>query len=293
MLYASLRGDDAMAENAPLNAPLNEANGMIQASLTYGVDTGEKSYYEVLGHVEVEGRTGKQEQREVTIHDGRLAGTPFTLDEHGFEFITHRSAVEDFSDESTLRRVYYPETERIILECTGAERAFVFDHTLRHGDGEVREIRKIRAPVFSAHNDYTEWSAPKRVRDFLPDEADALLARRYAIVQVWRPVNRPVQSLPLAIADARTIEAEDLITLERRSPGRTGETYELSFNPRHRWYYFPAMRPDEALVFKVFDSATDGRARYTAHTAFEDPSTPANAAPRESIEMRVFAFFEE
>jgi hypothetical protein len=51
------------------------------------------------------------------------------------------------------------------------------------------------------------------------------------------------------------------------------------------------MRRDEALVFKVYDSAEDGRARWTAHTSFEDPTTPPSVPARESIEIRAFAFF--
>ena len=78
---------------------------------------------------------------------------------------------------------------------------------------------------------------------------------------------------------------------ERRYPNRVGQTYAITYNPAHSWYWFPHMRRDEALVFKVFDSLKDGRARWTAHTAFEDPTSPPNARPRESIEIRTLAFF--
>jgi hypothetical protein len=78
---------------------------------------------------------------------------------------------------------------------------------------------------------------------------------------------------------------------ERRYPHRVGQTYRLKYSSAHRWFYFPQMRRDEALVFKVFDSAKDGRARFTPHTSFEDPSTPPGAPPRQSIEARALAFF--
>jgi hypothetical protein len=125
----------------------------------------------------------------------------------------------------------------------------------------------------------------------LPDEADDLLKRRFAIIQVWRPTRHPVESFPLAICDARSIPVADLVISERRYPNRVGQTYVVKYNPEHRWYWFPRMRRDEALVFKVFDTLTDGRARWTAHTAFDDPTAPANARPRESIEIRTIAFF--
>jgi hypothetical protein len=167
----------------------------------------------------------------------------------------------------------------------------VFDHTLRTPNQDLREAAKIREVVRRVHNDYTEWSATKRVRDLLPDEADELLQRRFAIVQVWRPIRHPVECWPLAIADAQSLSPADMVVTERRYEDRIGQTSAITYNPAHRWYWFPQMRPDEALVFKVYDSMKDGRARFTAHTAFDDPTTPPHARPRESIEIRTLAFF--
>jgi hypothetical protein len=166
----------------------------------------------------------------------------------------------------------------------------VFDHTLRTADDAAREARKLREVVRRVHNDYTEWSGPQRLRDVLPQEADALLHRRFAIVQVWRPIRYPVETHPLAICDARSLAAADLVVSERRYPGRIGQTYAITYNPAHRWYWFPHMRREEALVFKVYDSRQDV-ARWTAHTAFDDPTAPPGARPRESIEIRTLALF--
>src|SRR6267378_1290322 len=135
--------------------------------------------------------------------------------------------------------------------------------TIRNGrplaGGLEREAKLVREPVLNVHNDYTEWSGPQRVRDLLPGEAEALLQRRFAIIQVWRAINQPIQSNPLAIADARSLAPKDLIRAERRYPNRVGETYRIAYNPQHRWFYFPRVRRDEALVFKVYESAKDGR----------------------------------
>jgi hypothetical protein len=187
--------------------------------------------------------------------------------------------------------VYYREVEELIKRESGATRVVLFDHTLRSGDQSEREAKLIREPVVSAHNDYTEWSGPQRVRDLLPAEADELLKKRFAIIQVWRAINKPIESNPLAMADAHTIAFKDLLVAERRYPNRVGQTYRLAYNPAHRWIYFPKMTRDEALVFKVYDSEKDGRARFTAHTSFTDPATPPGAAPRQSIEARALAFF--
>jgi hypothetical protein len=229
--------------------------------------------------------------KQVTVHNGRLVADRLALDEQGFVFVEHKTKVTDFFDAAQLASVYYPEVERLIKDASGAARVVIFDHTLRSGDEAEREERLIREPVLSAHNDYTEWSGPNRVREILPEEAEALLARRFAIIQVWRPINRLVRSNPLAIADARSIEMDDLIVAERRYPHRVGQTYRLKYNPKHRWFYFPEMRRDEALVFKVYDSEKDGRARFTPHTSFDDPTSPCDALPRQSIEVRALAFF--
>jgi hypothetical protein len=225
------------------------------------------------------------------MHNGRLETGGFVLDREGFRFVRHDTKVIDFNNEDEVRRVYYPEMEALVKAETGAKRVVVFDHTLRTADEEDRQTRKLREVVQRVHNDYTEWSGQQRVRDLLPDEAEELLKRRFAIVQVWRPIRHPVETFPLAICDARSVAPEDLVVSERRYPNRIGQTYAVTYNPEHRWYWFPLMQREEALVFKVYDSLRDGRARFTAHTAFDDPSAPAGARPRESIEIRTLAFF--
>jgi hypothetical protein len=265
----------------------------LEATLDYFLDTGAMPV-SLVGEPggrdrRVGGGTG--EPHRVTLHNGRLDIDRFALETNGFRFVHQPSRVVDFFDEEELRRVYYPEMEALVKAESGARRVVVFDHTLRTADDELREARKIREVVRRVHNDYTEWSGPQRVRDIVPDEAEALLLRRFAVIQVWRPVRHPVESWPLAIADARSLAQSDMVVTERRYQQRTGQTYAITWNPAHRWYWFPHMRPDEALVFKTYESEKDGRARWTAHTAFADPTSPPDARPRESIEIRTLAFF--
>jgi hypothetical protein len=264
----------------------------MEAHISYTADTGETLVNETFGPNNIRRRTsGTAEVQKVQIENGRLRASDFALDRNGFELVEHRTAVKNFFDAEELKSVYYPEVERLIRERSGALRAVVFDHTLRSGDEAEREERLIREPVLAAHNDYTEWSGPQRVRELLGDEAEKLLQRRFAIIQVWRAINQPIKSNPLAVADARSVAPEDLLVAERRYPHRVGQTYRLKYNPRHRWFYFPEMRRDEAIVFKVYDSEKDGRARFTPHTSFDDPGTPPGAPPRQSIEARALAFF--
>ena len=262
----------------------------IEATLNYVKNDGQKIVVEPVGGGSTEMRTlGTLDPHSVIIRNGRRFDT--SLDGEGFLLAWHETAVTDFFDPAQIRDVYYQEMIDLIKKQSGARRVLVFDHTLRTADDADRQLRKIREVVPRVHNDYTEWSGPQRVRDLLPDEASELLSRRFAIVQVWRPIRHPVESFPLAMCDARSLSPEDLIVTERRHADRIGQTYAVKYSPSHRWFWFPRMQRDEAIVFKVYDSMKDGRARFSAHTAFDDPSSPVNARPRESIEIRTLAFF--
>ena len=262
------------------------------AGIPYTADTGEKLVNETFGPNNIRRRnSGTQQLMPMAVSNGRLFAGTLSLEQNGFLLVEHKTKVADFFDPRQLESVYYPEIEQLIKRESGASRVAIFDHTLRSGDEAERETKLIREPVMSAHNDYTEWSGPNRVREFLPDEAEELLTRRFAIVQVWRAIDQPILANPLALADAGSVAMDDLVVAERRYPHRVGQTYRLKYNANHRWYYFPEMHRDEAIVFKVYDSVIDGRARFTPHTSFADPNTPAGAPPRQSIEVRAFAFF--
>jgi hypothetical protein len=236
---------------------------------------------------------------EVPIRDARPLRDSLSLDVEGFVLVDHLSAVRDFWDDDEVRATYYPETERLIRVLTGARRASVFDHMRRRRpahrpplDGSRSAFSAVREPVGRVHADFTTASSPARARFVWGDAVEPLLRERFAILNVWRPLNpEPLLDAPLAVADARSIAPEDLVASDLVYRERTGETYSVKYNPEHRWFYFPRQRGYEAIVFKNFDSATDGKARVSPHTAFEDPQTPAGAPPRESIELRVFAFF--
>ena len=272
---------------------IEESLPALEAFLNYSVDTGEKpaSYGGISSAEAVKKRTGKYQEHKMAIHDGRAVADKLSLEREGFILVRHETKVKDFYDETEVCSVYYPEIEQLVKETSGAKRVLVFDHTLRSADNAMREAKQISGPVRNAHNDYTEWSGPQRVRDLLPNEAEELLKHRFAVVQVWRPIRHAVQREPLAIADARSIGTRELFPSSRVYPDRVGEVYHCGFNPQHRWYYFPHMQRNEAVVFKTFDSSKDGRSRWTAHTAFDDPTSPPDAPPRESIEMRTLAFF--
>ena len=225
------------------------------------------------------------------VFDGRQRGQEATLDREGFALVRRASAVTDFS-EDRIREIYYPESAALVKQATGASRVLVFDHNLRIDSGRPDGEDGNRQPVRRVHNDYTAGSGPKRIRELLGKEgADALKGRRTAIVNLWRPLTT-VETAPLALAEAQSVPPEDLIAADLVYPERTGEIYYAAPNPGHRWTYYPAMTPEEALLIKCYDSQNDGRARFTLHSAFDDPTTAKDAAPRQSIEVRTLAVFD-
>jgi hypothetical protein len=209
-----------------------------------------------------------------------------SFDTHGFVLTPHETAVRDFYHPDEIKSVYYPEVERLLKRVTGVERVVIFDHVVRNPVLAERGEKGAREPAKMVHNDYSLKSAPRRVRDRRVEEADRLLSNRFAEINVWRAIRGPIESSPLALCDARTLSPEDVVPADLVYRNRVGEAYGFIYNPKHRWYYFPRLQPNEAILLKCYDSNDDGRARFTAHTSFDDPSSPPNAAPRESIEVR-------
>ena len=229
--------------------------------------------------------------RRVAVHDARPIADRVSLDANGFAVMQHRSAVRDFLDDEEVRRVYYPEVERIVKRATGADRVHIFDHTTRRRVAGAQDRDDApRQPVQRVHIDHTARSGPQRVRDLLPDEADELLKGRVQVINLWRPIKGPVEDSPLAVCDATTIDLADLVPSDLVYPHRVGETYSVRYNASHRWFYVPRMRTDEALLLKCSDTRTDVPARFTPHSAFVDPTAAPDAPPRESIEVRTLVF---
>lgn len=274
---------------------LNEkitAGSFVTADLNYLTPTGDRPRTYTFDPPAGEPRSNVvPEPHAVSIHDARPSIGQLSLDEQGFALVRQHSAVSDFYDDDNVKSVYYLEAEKLLKEITDADRVFVFDHTVRKRvDGVADRDGGPRQPVARVHVDHTDRSGPQRVRDLIPEEADELLKGRVQIINLWRPIRGPLKDSPLAVADASTVRFDELVGSDLVYPHRVGETYSVRFNPEHRWYYVPDMTPDEILLLKCFDSRKDGVARFAPHTAFADPTAPADAAPRESIELRTLVF---
>jgi hypothetical protein len=266
----------------------------LTASLSYMVPTAQKPIY-----IASQGGAQAQlsisvefEDRDVAIHDARQLPDPASLDQQGFSLCAQSTGIEDFYRLDDIRADYEAELRDLLSTELGTEEIFIFDHTLRSSSADIRGQRSTREPAGVIHNDYTDASAEKRLHDLLSDnEAAERLSRPYAIVNAWRSISGPVVNNPLCCCDAATIAVEDLVATERRAEERIGELELVTWNPAHRWYYYPEMQRDEVLLIKTFDSRTDGRARRSIHTAFDNVLAPADAPPRESIESRALVFY--
>lgn len=227
---------------------------------------------------------------KVLIDDIRGSENEYNMDKDAFDTVRGVASITTYStfdSDEEVQKLYYPEVEQLLLErVPGAHRVIIFDHTIRRQTPEAK-----RQPVMRAHSDQTDRAAEMRVKLHVPDlkEAEELLKGRYRIINVWRPLNGTVQSFPLAVASAASLQDSDLIPVEHRYPERTGETIGIKYNPNLRWKYWSGMNNDERLLLKCSDTK-NGVGKRVPHTAFIDPRTPEGARPRESIEVRALVF---
>lgn len=284
--------------NQVLDKPISQNLPYVEANLTYLIPMTEKPVnYTYEPPPGIPRSNASYETHKLPIYNARSISKNISLDKQGFAFTEHHTHVRDFYDEDEIRQVYYPEAEQLLKEVTGATKVVIFDHTLRNAQLMNPAENNIKEPAKRVHNDFTAKSGYTRARKELAaqgiDDIDTLLQQRFAIINVWRGIADTIQESPLALCDAQSIAPQDLVPGDLVYRDRVGETYGVTYNSQHQWFYFPQMRRNEAIFIKCFDSAEDGRARFAAHTGFDDPTSPLNAPPRQSIELRTFVFYPE
>ena len=276
---------------------------------------------------------------EMTVHDGRrLTGDQgLTLSRNGFELLSRPlpGGKPNFFDQQQVVGDYYQQCAGIIGEATGGS-AFAFDHNVRSAQGKTSQQRiaggqAVQAPLHFVHGDYTLASAPQRLRDLAtpPGSNDTLRSvlaaneslipqetvekalsdgGRFAIINLWRNIGpEPVATHPLALCDGQSVNPNDLVVFEIHYQDRIGENYFARHRENHRWFYYPQMTGDEALLIKQWDSAgplarSGGKSAdasdpgapctFSFHSAFDDPATPPDAPDRSSIEVRCVVIFD-
>ncbi|KAK4495507.1 hypothetical protein PRZ48_013839 [Zasmidium cellare] len=233
----------------------------------------------------------------MSVHNGWDRAKEFDVDRNGFavkDFPSSFDHTEKWRDEELVRKDFYPEVVEFLKKELGAKRVLVFDHTIRTKGNQNKKLTQEtntsqRAPVRLVHCDYTSESGPVRVKQLLPDEADDLLSRRTAFINVWKPINK-VEENPLAMCDVHSAPPEDFFKLYLRYRDRTGENYVMRHSNGHKWWYFPDMVPEQTILLKTYDSDKQ-RAQFVGHSAFEDPTSKPDAPFRESCEIRTICFF--
>src|SRR5215470_12095707 len=273
-----------------------QRSSSVRATFNYTLDDGtvpEAYFYEPPPGTVI--RMPGNDRREMQIADGWSRANSFSLDREGFTLKEFHSAFDRFDDDQAVRNEFYEPVAEFVRGSVGAKRVIVFDHTIRskvNAEQQTAEHSTTqRAPVMVVHCDYTPVSGPMRVRQLLGDEAEELLKRRVAFYNAWKPLKRRVEEKPLTMCDVTSASPDDMLKMLLRYRDRTGEIFVMRHSSAHRWWYFPKMTPDNVILLKTYESETDGRARFIGHSAFEDPTTPPNAAARESIEIRTMAFF--
>lgn len=234
----------------------------------------------------------------MTVTNGWSRAKEFSVDKEGFAVTSFPSSFDytkgQWEKEELVREKFYPEVVEFLKKELGAKKVLVFDHTIRtKGNAQKKLTQETntsqRAPVRLVHCDYTAESGPVRVKQLLPEEADDLLTRRTAFINVWKPINK-VEENPLAMCDVTSSPPEDFFKLYLRYRDRTGENYVMRHNDKHNWYYFPDMTPEQTILLKTYDSDKD-KAQFVGHSAFEDPTSKPDAPYRESCEIRTICFF--
>jgi hypothetical protein len=273
----------------------------VDTAVTYLADRSIPPVWHGSGTPDARGwHEGRYGDFPVRIHDLRPTASDLSLDRNGFVLVRHPTAVRDFDDPVELYETYVAEMEALVLDVTGASRAVTLGPSVRQATGRM----PVERPFHLAHSDFTDQNGPEWARTLLTKgnlsghvrhplasdhEADALLQRRFAEYNVWRPIHGTVEREPLGLVDSSTLGPDDVMTCASEA----GDILFGVHNPAHRWCYAPAMEPDEVLIFKCFDSARDGRARMTLHSAFEDPGARPDAPMRRNVEARVFVFFDD
>ncbi|KAI0968554.1 hypothetical protein F4678DRAFT_464168 [Xylaria arbuscula] len=295
----------AVAVETTMNYYLDPSQGGTQTSTTFGT-------------VGVLRR--KFDTRPIRISDLRGWESEFNIHTHSFQPCKWRPGTESL-ELNVIKQTIYHEAEEFVKRVTKATRVHCFSHLIRQNtvESNTEALKRLEAsrgrdnisdkegfgktvPARYAHVDQSGVGARTLLQENLPNEAEKLSQTRWGTVNLWRPI-QTIKRDPLCFCDGRTISDEDLVAIDATPPpkgtssfyesiskGDGFQTLEIRASPRHKWYYLSEMQPDEALVFKCYDSKNTSTSR-CCHASFRHPQT-VNDAPRESMEMRFFVFYE-
>lgn len=260
---------------------------MTEAIINYASRTDFRQRYYANAH---ERDTVVIDAQRMAMHDGRSVVTD--LDVQGFKLVPHISAVSDFADRQAVAEIHNREIADLLLAQTGADAVFCTSPgILRFGERSALAGKLNNSmPARFAHIDISKETAQGFAAAGTPE---GKTVARYAHYNVWRAFSPPPQDVPLAVCDSRSVAAGDLIEADAifDDPEKAEwsfVSYIVAHNAAHKWFWYPDMTRDEALIFKTSDSRFGNP---IPHVAFDNPDVPNGVVPRSSIEMRAIAYW--
>ncbi|KAK3344484.1 hypothetical protein B0T25DRAFT_463170, partial [Lasiosphaeria hispida] len=226
------------------------------------------------------------DKHEVQIADGRGREGEFSLDLHGFAF-AKMSAKDSLRSKEAIQTEYVAQVESWLKQFLGAEKVVAFDFAV--GPLTFKRSSSQRLKNDNSINQTLE-AALSRLRLYFDGETESLVNGRVRFINVWRSLIEPLEDTPLAVMDAQSLAAEDLMAHDIVYPHHLGENYLVKFNSNHRWYYLSRMTTEECILIKNLDSELHESARMCPHAGFEDANTPPKAPWRKSVEVRLIVF---
>lgn len=274
-----------------------EDNESLQCNIQYANNVGRRFRIEMPTKENPAGSFDMSMTGKLTkVKNGRKFNH-LNFDNNGFELIEQKTTLKtkDFytNKDEMIQKVYYKELEDTIAKVTGAECVKCMHHVVRCRDPPKYATIKADQPAHAAHTDYSVLNALKTFRSFKPKD---MSKGRFIVLNVWRNISdtQVIEQDHLAVCDANSVHGpDDYLVYDYIASGFTSESYYLNAanHSKYGWYYFPKMTKNEAIIFKQYDSDVSMNARYCFHTAIHDNKAPSKAPARQSIEVRVIAFF--
>jgi hypothetical protein len=233
------------------------------------------------------------EARDVKLADADAQENPPTLESHGFCAAPLKGPLPAREIHERYRSQFVDLCSMAVKLATGARLVVGIPQTVavRRGNGTQEQ-----APITITHSDFTPTSTVYRANRLLKDLGQNGRVARFAAFNAWWLAEGGPQDRPLALCDATSIAAPDVQVARATVLSSTkervdfGEVAVLRYSSRHRWYWYPRLRPDRLLLFCGFDSDSS-RPSMVMHSAFTNPECPPDASPRISVECRCFAFW--
>ncbi|PVH79049.1 hypothetical protein DL98DRAFT_589825 [Cadophora sp. DSE1049] len=242
-----------------------------------------------------------EERDNITIEDIRESSKSFSIDDCAFQVLTHTSRFSRFEAADDVEQ-YRAETEQLLKDTLGAVYAKCYDSVLRknvafqRNELDLADPLHTEGPARGVHNDITYESGPAVINQYMSEDDKASFLKpgyRFRIVNTWRALVPVLEDRPLALCDSRSVEPDDLVAADRIIPGRVGEVYYLTHNPKHKWFWLERQTPSEPFVFVMYDTKSGPHARFCPHVSFQNPNAPEGAPPRESVETRSIVITKE